>query len=230
MHIAELGLSTRRLPELRTFYSEVLGLPVSSDPEGALRVQAGETDLVFAPVGEGDPRYHFAFNIPENQLANAKAWLNERVPLVKSEGQDQFHFVDWEADAIYFQDAAGNLCELIARHTLPNSSVESFGPHSLLSVSEIGLVVEDVHDLRVRLNNELNLEPYFGFSDEFCAVGDENGLFIIVQRGRRWAPDRKVVAEIFPTRIRMSECENFAFDFHQLPYKIEPAPAVQMKG
>ncbi len=221
MHIVELGLQTSRLQELSKFYSEVLELPVTRESASSIAITAGATRLRFTESSSGtNPYYHFAFNIPENLFSVAKIWLKERVPLLEVDGQDEFHFDDWQADAVYFVDPANNIGELIARHTLENASNRPFGSSSLLSVSEIGLVVEDVHDTRVRLNNEMNMEPYFGFTDEFCAVGDENGLIIIVQSGRHWSPKRKVAAQVFPTTIRLSECDSDHFDFHNLPYDI----------
>jgi len=147
--------------------------------------------------------YHFAFNIPENQFAEARAWLTQRVPLVLGpDGEDLFTFESWNSHAIYFYDAAGNIVEFIARHDLPNSSNQPFGPASLLSVSEIGWVVADVRAAVDTLQNDLGLSVYANsLSDEFAAVGDPNGLFIVVKQERPWFPDTRHILSAKPAPI-----------------------------
>ena len=41
---------------------------------------------------EGPYIYHFAFNIPENQFAEAKAWLMARVSLMTHGARDEIHW------------------------------------------------------------------------------------------------------------------------------------------
>jgi catechol-2,3-dioxygenase len=189
MQFESLTLCTPDPATLLPFYTEVLGLPGLVDDEGSLQVRAGTTRLIFRPGPES--RYHYAFNIPENQLAAAQVWLAARTAIAhNAQGKEIFSFENWNAHALYFFDPAGNILELIARHTLPNASDTPFSAASLLSISEIGLAVPDVPATVAELGRELEITAYRGEAgDEFTAVGDEHALFIVVKRGRIWFPD-----------------------------------------
>jgi catechol-2,3-dioxygenase len=150
--------------------------------------------------------YHFAFNIPPQQFAEAKAWIAQRVPpLTDHTGADEFYFEAWNAHALYFSDPAGNIVELIARHTLASQSHQPFTEQSLLSVSEIGLVTDNVRDTVHLLRTRLGISSYQGTgNDEFTAVGDEAGLFIVVKRGRIWFPDTNKPAAVAPVSVTVA--------------------------
>jgi catechol-2,3-dioxygenase len=191
MHIHELELLANDLAELRVFYGELLGLPVLQASEAILELRVGTTVLRFvqAPVG-WQGFYHFAFNIPENQLSEASAWLQQRVPLIADRsGNSRFRSESWNAEQIYFYDPAGNIGELIARHGLANATSDPFGAQHLLNVSEIGLAVDDVPRAAGGLRKQFGIETYLEASDTFTPLGDEHGLLIVVQQGRIWFPD-----------------------------------------
>ena len=120
MSIDELNLFATDLGALREFYEGVLGLPIVEHDDGTLAIQADMSRLIFRQAPEGwNGEYHFAFDIPENRFQDAKAWLSERVPLLRdAEGNDEFDFESWNAHAIYFFDPAENIVEFIARHLL----------------------------------------------------------------------------------------------------------------
>lgn len=199
MQILTAHLTAHNIDALREFYVNTLGLIDASEEFmgmsnfAELGLKIGETYITFLhPYNSGSEfRYHFAFNIPENQIVQAKEWLETRVELLSLNGESIFHFSKWDAHAIYFFDPAGNIVEFIARHTLPNASSEPFGSHSILNLSEIGISVEDVKESSVqRITNALNLPFYDGEnSDSFTAIGDETGLLIIVKRSRVWFPE-----------------------------------------
>jgi catechol-2,3-dioxygenase len=130
----------------------------------------------------------------------------KRVPLrADATGRTTFRFADWHAQAVYFADLAGNMLELIARHTLPSTLAEPFSAASLVAISEIGLVVVDVPATVARLQADLDLRPYHGSSLTFTAVGDARGLFIVVQRSRAWYPDETVPAVPVPLLVDRSD-------------------------
>src|SRR4051812_43449750 len=189
MHIATLEITATDLQALLNFYANTLGLEVSLKNNQRFTINAGATRLTFVrPTDDSPHSYHFAFNIPENQLPDARQWLSTRSPLLKdNSGADEFAFESWHAHSIYFKDPAGNILEFIARHDLPNSSHEPFGSRSILSVSEIGLATDDVPALARSLPSGV---PVYGEgSDMFTAAGDAHGLFIMVKVGRVWLPD-----------------------------------------
>lgn len=205
MKISQLELQTNNLGSQEQFYRDILHLPtVASD--GALLVQVGSTQLVFRQAEmEPGQAYHFAFNIPENRFEEARTWLAGRVPLLESNtGEDSFNFANWNAHATYFRDPAGNILELIARHGLNNASDLPFDARGLLCISEIGLTSDDVKHIVGSLQG-LGLPIYDGEgSDNFTAVGDEHGLFIVVKRGRTWFPDFGTPADCLPLNVTFS--------------------------
>ena len=188
------------LKAMAAFYRDTLRLPVAAQ-EQSLLVTAGETTIDFSKVaareGATDPYYHFAFNIPHNQLDAAKAWLEPRCPLVKlGNGEHIIHFQHWNAHAFYFLDPAGNILEFIARHTLKNEREGVFSEKNILCASETGVVAPDVVKAADQLCKAAKLDRYRPGDENFTAVGDEHGLFIVVRTGRRWfSSDR--AAEVF---------------------------------
>jgi len=201
--ITQLTLLAHDLTAQRHFYGETLGLPVQVR-DGAIEILAGATTLIFEEASVGwSGVHHFAFNIPENQFAEAKQWLSERVPLHRdAAGHDEFDFRDWNAHAVYAFDAGGNIIELIARHGLPNATTKPFGPSAFLSVSEIGIAVPDVRAQVAELHEQEGLPIYDGTNNAvFSAVGDEYGLFIVVAEQRLWYPDTGLPATPSRTKV-----------------------------
>src|SRR6266851_6007468 len=141
--IVQLRLHTHRLADLRKFYHNVFDLPIKEEGKTSLTIQAGSTLLTFEQTEDKDSRpfYHFAFNIPENMLPKAKVWLTKRTPLITRGTEDEYHFREWNAHAVYFWDPAENIVEFIARHNLANAKEGEFKSEDVLSASEIGLVV-----------------------------------------------------------------------------------------
>jgi catechol-2,3-dioxygenase len=220
MRITELRLKTADLGAQREYYAHILRLPVISERTNWLAIQAGGTRLVFEREENWAGRYHFAFDVPENQFEAAKTWITRRTSLVKLDGQDSYKSSNWNADNLYFYDAAGNVLELIARHNQHNASSKSFDDHSLLYVSEIGLAVDDVQGTVRALCSNLDLEVYDGEgSDTFTAVGDESGLFIVVNRGRVWYPNTGIPAGIWPVTVGLASAPEGEYNLPGLPYR-----------
>jgi catechol-2,3-dioxygenase len=211
MKFAEIQILTHRLAKQRAFYTQTLGLPDATTAPDTFTAQVGATRLTFVQAqpgwgADGGGVYHFAFNIPENQFAAAKAWLQQRTPLVVSRsGQDEYNFESWNAHAVYFFDAAGNVLELIARHNLPNASPPPFGGHCLLNISEISVTARDVLNTVHTIQSDMAVEVYDGPSATFAAVGDEDGLFIVVPVGRAWFPDTGLQAGFYPLTVRLED-------------------------
>ena len=227
MHIHELRLGTHLLEQQRAFYTDVLGLPLQSRSSDRFTLAVGSSNLTFAADAQAEPSvYHVAFNIPYQHFAAAKHWLAGRVPLVTDPGgADEFHFAAWNARALYFADAAGNICELIARGDLPGQAPLPISGASLLSISEIGLVVDDVPAFVQTLQRELESPVYRGaVNDLFVPVGDEHGLLIVVKRGRSWFPEQTVVAAAAPLTAVVSEAAAERYRIEGPPYRLTPEP------
>ncbi len=200
MQIDRLELQTWDLKEQALFYGETLELDTRIIAGKQLVIRAGATELVFTQADENQHvQYHFAFNIPENQFETAKKWIAMRADLLADEeGNTTIDFGNWNAHSLYFKDAAGNILEFIARHDLKNAGQE----FRILSVSEIGLATEDVPLLVKSLQEKTGLLPYKDESAEsFTAVGNADGLFILVKQGRIWYPNSGVPAQLLPVRV-----------------------------
>jgi catechol-2,3-dioxygenase len=207
MHITQLELVAPDLDAQQKFYEETLGLPLTGTITGKRTFSVGTTQLSFTqPDSAPNGIHHFAINIPENQFDEARLWIMARTPLlIDANGRDTTPFPVWNAHSLYFKDPAGNILEFIARHALPNASQTVFGPSSFLCVSEIGLVTANVQKTVAALKNEFNIEPYTGpGSNDFAAVGDENGLFIVARQSRIWMPDSGIPATIKPFRVAIN--------------------------
>lgn len=90
---------------------------------------------------------------------------------------------------MYFHDPAGNIVELISRKRLGLRGSGEFGSNCLIGISEIGFATYAPADVRTRLEAEMDLDRFWCSEDRFCALGDEQGLFILVDAGhKRWIP------------------------------------------
>ncbi|GAA5534245.1 hypothetical protein [Deinococcus aluminii] len=189
MKITDVTLHTRDLSAQRAFYGDVLGFPVASSSEEAVTFQTGWTRLTLRQDADLSGVYHFAFNVPENRFAQARAWLEERVALLADEaGEMTFHSDDWDADLAYFQDANGNIVEFIARHSLPTPAGTGFSVDDVSGVSELGLPVPGVSGAVLDLRERFELPLYGETSETFAPLGNEEGLLIVVPVGRGWFP------------------------------------------
>jgi len=205
MFLEWVELPTSHLTELAAFYGDVLGLPVTREGE-AVSVNVGVSILRFIPAAEAASPFHFAFNVPSAQFAEAVAWLEARVPLIAGEnGETSTQSQRWNADMTYFRDPAGHIGELIARHDLPEPAADLFNARSLFEVSEIGLAVNDVIAAASQLE-AAGVPSYRCVPDSsFMSIGDEHGLFIVVRAGRMWFPDRITPAQSQPLRARFRQ-------------------------
>lgn len=187
MKITRVQLHCRDPERQCQFYSQTLGMPVA---DGIIRV--GWTELHFLPGKEH--RYHLALNWPSNQWEEGISWLSARTQLVAdSQGQTRFEFESWRARSVYFWDPAGNLVEAIVRDRLE----EKRSAPEWLCVSEVGLVVEDV----TQTKEQLGLPVFGPCREDFCALGDDQGLLIVARRNRIWYPTSDLAATIAPLRL-----------------------------
>jgi catechol-2,3-dioxygenase len=196
-------------------------LPLVTESPESFTIQAGASRLTFVLSAQPLPAgYHFAFNIPENQLAVAKRWLSARVELRQNGASDEWFFPDWNAHAVYFGDPAGNALEFIARHNLPNANHGTFDRRSLLSISEIGLVTPEVRETCRHLSTQLGFTRWRGNDTDFAAVGAEDGLFIVVATGRRGLAFGEP-AQPLPTSVVVRGANNARLMLDDLSYQID---------
>lgn len=239
MEIAEVRLQTHDLATLYDFYVNQCGIEVIDESPQAFSLSIGSTVLGFEQTSDdvSVPKYHFAFNIPENLFEEGKAWVRQRADFLqiseakfeetkgwtrkRSEDAEQFeiHFVPWDADAAYFCDPVGNILEIIARHTLDNASNDVFDHRSLLGISEIGMVVDDVIATTKLVCDTLDATVYSALDDIFAAIGDANGLLIIVKNGHQWFPTTRD-AIVHPTQVKIRNRTFATFNLPDSPHTI----------
>jgi hypothetical protein len=195
--IVHLDLVTSAsLEELKKFYISLIGLSLLSEQSNSFTIKAGETTIRFIKVNnlETTPFYHFAFNIPENKILKAREWQLKRTALSATPPQlidenypnDIRHFQHWNAHSVFFWDPAGNLVEYIARHDLKNAREGEFATKDLLCASEIAFIVNDTESVADEIKSSFKLEQYRGGDENFRAIGDENGLLLVIKKGRIW--------------------------------------------
>jgi catechol-2,3-dioxygenase len=171
-------------------------------PEAFHPAWYGSTRLCFVP----GPAVcsHFAVNVGD--FAEAVAWARGHAELVR----DDVPFPAWRARSAYYFDPDGNIVELIARERAP-------GDELLLEVSEVGLPVADVGLAAEFLQSELGLPHFSGNQEDFSAIGDDRGLFILVPVGRDWlftdrpatdAPLRVTIAGAEPRSVVLPGSEH----------------------
>jgi catechol 2,3-dioxygenase-like lactoylglutathione lyase family enzyme len=196
-----------RLSALRDFYGSTLGLATDGGGEGRLSLAVGETELELAP-SSGEPFYHFALLVPGNRFHAALDWARARTTLLPypETGDAVFDFDNWNAQACYFHDPAGNIVELIAHRGVAETSTEGdFQASELVGVSELGLV-GDPAALAAPLAERLGLELWDGTIDEpgsLAFVGEKARTLILAPPGRGWLPTGRP-AEAHPVEARLS--------------------------
>ena len=194
MQILSVELLTKDLDNTVAFYKDVMGFELQNQSASTVTFKAGATQLKFKLSDVIDPVYHFAFNIPCNQLESAYNWIADRIPIMDvTPGSKIADFVNWNARSFYFYDNNRNILELIARFDLQNESSVEFCTESILCMSEIGIATDDVKQKSDELI-EKNKLPVFAKQprlENFTALGDHHGLLIISSANRHWYPTEK---------------------------------------
>lgn len=217
MEITKVIFHTSRINELKYFYRKVLELNCENSESG-FKIFLPHTEIEFTETNEG-AFYHFAINIPENKIEDAVSWLKARVAIIPFEGNDIIDFKNWVAHSVYFKDPAGNIVELIARHRLRNSSGKPFTGADLLSVSEVGLPVDDVGKFYNQIFEAFNIPVFGSAAENFTACGNDDGLFIIVKEKRQWFPNQQT-AKKFPIELLIQSNDSRTLKLEQGLYSI----------
>ena len=191
MQLTSLEIESNDLEATAHFYNKILGLPITVNTEEQVSFQLPEGVLSFLVATTTHPQYHIALNIPQNQVHQAVTWLASRAEVIPiNEKQLVADFKNWNAEAVYFFDNNRNIVEFIGRRDLDNGSSKPFGPHSILGLSEVGIVTDDVPTTSAMLIEKYQL-CYFTKQpalEHFAAVGDDEGLFIVVSNNRNCYP------------------------------------------
>ncbi|MCS5507934.1 hypothetical protein NY546_01295 [Curtobacterium flaccumfaciens pv. flaccumfaciens] len=191
MDIRQVQLATRSLADTARFW-ERLGCSVEI-VDATVRIVVGSTLLVFRELPEMTGALHLAITIPTGTFDAAKAWIAGLTTVLGTADQDEFEGPpNWNSRSVYFEGPDQQLLELIERRDLePGARRAGVGTDAgvpLVSVSEVGVPVPDVLGAASALRRA-GLEPYANPPGEsFAAVGDVDGLVILVSPDRRWFP------------------------------------------
>jgi len=142
-------------------------------------------------------------------------WLKQRVEILEYNNLEIQYFDFWNAYAIYFYDEDRNIVELIARKTLKNNSNRPFDNKSLLEISEIGLPTVDINREYKTLHDAASIPIYSGSMERFCSIGDENGLFIVIDKSlkKEWFPTKdKALSSDFKIRF-LENSKEYVFEY-----------------
>jgi len=239
-------LTAAPLPALRRFYHERIGFPVLAEQADEIVFAAGTTRLTFVQAqpeqirgdggrGNGEPFYHFAFNIPQNKILAARAWQLERTQLVPTPENlrdpaypnDVRHFRNWNAHSVFFFDPAFNIVEYIARHDLPNDAPDParFSTADILYASEIGYVFAPEQQAAATrmLNERLGLGTYPAGATPWWAMGNERGLLLcLARKGEIWGENTSTPVrwDVFPTEATIRGKESGLHAFDGFPYQV----------
>jgi D-alanyl-D-alanine carboxypeptidase len=197
-----LGGPPKHMDDLGDFY-EALGFKLEPD---RVLFQAGETTMEFDP-SPGEPFYHFAFLVPGDRFSAAFDWARKHAELLPDEeGHVVFDFDNWDAQACYFEDPAGNIVELAAHAGIDeNGRSGDFSADEIVGLSELGLVGDreamagELEKLDFRLWEGTLTDP-----DRLAFVGERGRTLILAPPGRGWFPTGRV-AENHPVEAVFAE-------------------------
>ena len=208
MKIKELIIYTNKLEEQLDFYVDILELQLLKRTSHSGTLKIGSSILTFK-FKENVRPCHFAFNIPSDTEEDALKWLKKRVQTLSFEGEEITEFKSWNAKAVYFYDKDLNIVEFISRKNLETYNEDNFSSESILNISEIGLATTRIEKAYHELNRMQKIEVFDGNFERFCAVGNEVGMFILVnQKIKKWFPTDD---EVFVSDFGIRGDYNFEF-------------------
>ena len=201
---------TNKLKSLRRFYGDILNLKITESDDEQFTLEVGESSIIFKQA-EQPAFYHFAINIPGNQFSLMKLWIQDRVTLNRGESVDEVYFPSFDADAIYFEDPAGNIVELIGRRKR-----DLFGDvtaASFLNVSEVGIVTpfvsdigEQLQDFGIPLRSGTEVDP-----DSVNFLGRDDEFIVLVPPARKWYFSEKM-SETYSLEIILNDNRKITID------------------
>jgi catechol 2,3-dioxygenase-like lactoylglutathione lyase family enzyme len=205
MKINSITLHTRDLEAAARFYGNLFGRAAENTHRNQVTFLAGDTRFCLK-LANVTGAYHIAFNIPYNQVNSSLVYLNGRAGILPVEGKSIVEFPNWDARSVYFSDHQHNVLEFIGRRELGISQAGEFTNQGILNVSEVGIVTENVSATISKIFEKSGTKPYDKqpVLQNFAALGDAHGLFIVSRRGRHWYPTQ-IVAEPQPISVIFTE-------------------------
>lgn len=206
----KVTLYTDQLEDMKGFYEYQMGFRIVEEDSESFTLAIGSSTLIFRE-SERKAVYHFAFNIPGNQFTLAKSWAASRVTLNRQEGMNEIFYANFNADAFYFQDPAGNVVEFIARRNIDRMG--DFTIDSLLNISEVSITtpfVEDIgellEDMDIPVRGNKGIEP-----KALNFLGREDAFILLVAPKRTWYFSKQK-SEVHPLTIELVDGRQIEID------------------
>lgn len=222
MKINHLKLDCANLGEQRHFYTHLFNFKIHRESVDSITLMAGESLLTFTENRLRKPYYHFAFNIPHHQVEKAMKWASDKVDLLHSMSGVIQEFSSWHARSIYFLDPAGNIVELIGRERFEREAPDKFSEECILNVSEVGLPVFEVSSCFKSMHRATGIQKFDCKQPSFCAAGDDEGLFILVDKAEKtWFPTNEN-AKSYHLQVEFgNEGQDYFLDFFDDEWNIK---------
>ncbi|AEV33524.1 putative ring-cleavage extradiol dioxygenase [Owenweeksia hongkongensis DSM 17368] len=201
MKIKHLTLDCANLQEQKYFYTNKFAFDVVEESDESITLQMGDSKLTFLENRLKKSYYHFAVNIPFDSINKALHWLDKKVDIIETKDGKIQDFSNWKALAIYFLDPAGNVVEFIGRERIKSKSRTVFNEKDIINISEVGVPVFQVSEAFKIISQESSLQKFDCDASTFCASGDDEGLFIIVDKAEKtWFPTDEA-AKAYPLKV-----------------------------
>ncbi|WP_341202513.1 serine hydrolase [Planomicrobium okeanokoites] len=206
----KVTLYTNKLNEVKGFYEYQLGFRIVEEDEFSFMLAIGESQLIFRE-SDRPAFYHFAFNIPGNQFTLAKGWASSRVELNRQEGMDEIYYSNFDADAFYFEDPAGNIVEFLGRRN--TDRMGNFTVDSLLNISEVSIttahvaeVGKQIEDMDIPVRGNKGIDPA-----SLNFLGQGAAFILLVAPKRTWYFSKKK-SEVHPVSIELTDGRQIDID------------------
>lgn len=194
MRIERLEIKSLNFEDQLKFYRDLMGLKIKNSNLETFEVVIGYSLLEFTKSENATP-YHIAIHIPDKQEEKALEWIKERVPVLRNNTDEIIDFSAWDAKSLYFYDADKNIMEFISRRSFSAPKVDMFSEKSLVGIAEIGMATNDIMEKFQFLNNQCLLEKFDGDFEKFCAIGDDEGLIITINKNKKtWFPTQDIAS------------------------------------
>ncbi len=234
----ELVLRTASLQAATEFWQGQLGFEVIDNTPTSVTFQIGSSRLKFLnQVTINAPIYHFAIEIPANQVENALDWLKneggkyadgpqQAVEILTDEetGAEIIYRPLYKSRSVFFKDPNGQIIELIGREASENTVDGVFSRSLMTKICDFSLITKDARKCETLLNEEFGFRAFEGTSSSYKPVGGAHGTLTMLIPGRPFIPTESI--ESFPygavVIIQHPEDKEFTLPGSEVILRTEP--------
>lgn len=222
-----LDCNQSQLSSQAYFWTNIMGFELAASSNTGFSVKTGQSTLTFRRDQNGyGGNYQFTFEIPENQIENARTWILKRSSVVQdaSTGAEIQHKSKQNAHSLFFRDPAGNLVEFIARHNLKNAREGEFQKEMILGISNATVVTRNVKDCGDTLFNQFQLPGIQGSSNSVKLCGGQEGTITLHVPYRAYYPteDNQALSYRMVVVIRNPVSKEFKLPGSEATIRSEP--------